>query len=924
MELNRLRACHMERPMGIAPEEVTLSYAIEGAEGAWQTAARILLSLDETEAAPLYDTGWVPCAHDERTGRVTEGIDNLAWRVPAPLPPRARVYWKAWARTDAGEEASSEWAWFETAKAAGEPWQAAWITSPLGRDVHPVFHTTFNVRGPLRAARMYCLGLGVYEALLDGEKLGDEVLLPGLHTYNHGLHYQTFALDAHEGANELCFLMGEGWYMGRYGLTASAPRYGDAYALIAEIHLLYQDGTEEILGTDEGWQVCPGPVLADSIYDGETFDARIPLHGACRPALRMDQPPQAPLMARLSPPIRVQERLKPTLCSAEKGILDFGQNMAGWVSFRCRAKAGARIRLTFGEILRDGELYRQNLRTAKAEFVYIANGGETVVRPHFTYYGFRYMRVEGWDGPLDPADFEGCVIHSQLERTGWLETSHEGLNRLFANQWWSQKCNFLDVPTDCPQRDERMGWTGDIQLFSQTALFNADCYAFLRKFLRDLWNDQQELNGCVPCVTPMAGYRVRGVAAWGDAAAIVPWQMYLMTGDSSILAAQLDSMTAWVDYIRRETERDQTGDLWTKTPQLGDWLALDGNSVYGGTDRGLIATAYYYRSASITARSAAIVGRPDIAKRYGELADRIREAFRREYVTPTGRLAVSTQTAYALALEWELLPEGARERARAELRRLVVEAGSRLNTGFVGTMALMDALAEGGSLELAYTLLLRREYPGWLYEIDQGATTIWERWNSIEPDGSMNRDGMNSLNHYAYGSVASWMYRVMGGLSPMPEAPGWRGIRIAPRPDRRIRRCAASVRTHGGPCACRWEWEGDTLHVNVTVPFGSVAYLTLPGRTETLRLTHGDYAYSVAVPKPAAPGLEQPWKDALAGKETRAVLEKHFPRALRGVAFQYEMYTLEQLTQSPFAELTAEQVRALEQALREAQDRRNP
>lgn len=914
MKVGQMRVNAMTAPVGIAPEHVTLAYGVEEAEGSFLTASRV--ELTDAAGQSLLDTGWVDCAYDDATGKMIAGMDNLAWEVPQRLPACSKVLWRVSARTDAGEETVSEWSSFETAKASGEAWQASWITTPFGRSKHPVFYGKLDVKKELKSAQMYCLGLGVYEAFLNGEKLGDEVLLPGLQTFDRHLQYQMFVLDAKQGENELCFQLGEGWYMGRYGLKVSAPRYGTEYALIAEIHLAYADGTEEIVGTDDTWQVCAGPIEMDSIYDGEVYDANKPMKGELQAAVLMAAP-DIPLIPRLSPPIRIQEHRQARLVS--ENILDFGQNMTGWAAFRCTASKGTKIHLRYGELVRDGQLYQGNLRTAKCEYTYISDGQERWVHPHFTFYGFRYVEVTGMEQPLQVDDFDGCVVYSQMEQTGTLETDHAGLNQLMSNQWWSQKDNFLDVPTDCPQRDERMGWTGDIGLFASTALFNGSCAAFLKKFLHGLWDDQQTLGGAVPCVSPMAGYKLPGVAAWGDAATIVPWQVYLHTGDQRVLADQLESMKAWVDYISRETAREHTGHIWNKTPQLGDWLALDGNSVYGGTDRGLIATAYYYLSADITAKAAEVLGDEETFRTYGDLAASIRNAFQAMYVTSTGRLTEKTQTAYALCLCLGLIPEQGVAAARKELRRLVIEAGSALTTGFVGTNYLLDALTDAGDTELAYTLLLRQDYPSWLYEVGMGATTIWERWNSIEPDGSMNSDGMNSLNHYAYGAVASWMYRVMGGINVAEEAPGWRKIMIAPKPDRRIGRCKVEKQTEHGLLASSWYWDGNTLCLDVTVPFGCKAALTLPETGERLTLTKGSYHYEVEAALPTMPGLEQPWRETLGNPVTRQVVADLFPRAIRGVAFQYEMYTMEQLTQSPFAELTAEETMRLEEALKEAQ-----
>ena len=916
MEIVRLMANHLENPLGFDTSRVLLTWCVENARGSWQTASRVQLATAPDEAFLAEDTGLVPTLQDKETGRIISGMDNLGWEMPWALEPRTRYYWRVYVETDAGDHCWSDWAWLETAKAPGEKWAGGFIASPMGPDVHPVFIRDFAVDKPLKSARMYCLGLGEYEAYLDGVKLGDEVLLPGLHTYDGYLQYQTFEVEAAPGAHQLAFLLGDGWYKGRYGLKASAPRYGTDYALIAEIHLCYEDGTEEIIATDESWRVRRSPVTFDGIYDGETVDFRV-LEDEQEQAAIPSPLGTELLVPRVSPFIRVQEKRKPQRLPGTEPIYDFGQNMVGWVEFECDAPAGTVVKLQFAEILQNGKLYRDNLRKAEATFTYISDGKKRRVRPHFTFFGFRYMSMEGWTA--NTADITGCVIYSDMLRTGWIETANEKVNRLFANSVWSQKGNFLDVPTDCPQRDERMGWTGDIQVFSDTALYNMDCNAFLRKFLRDLRWDQQLLGGNVPCVTPTTHYYVSGVTGWGDAACVVPWQMYMHSGDKAVLAESLQSMMGWVDWITGETEIDGSGRLWNMSPQLGDWLALDGNSVYGGTDRGLIATAYYYYSAYITARSAQILGEDAIAEKYTKLAEEIRDAFRAEYFTPSGRLAVETQTACAVCSFLGLTPEHAQDRVAALLRRKVNEAGVRLETGFLGTPWLMSELTRGGSVDLAYGLLLREEYPGWLNEVNWGATTIWERWNSIEPDGSMNKDGMNSFNHYAYGCVSAWMYRTVGGIKPTETAPGFRMIDCAPMPDRRLPWAKVRHLTGSGLCSVDWAWKGDDVDMHVCVPFGCVMRLTMPDGSGEKLLTCGQYDFTVTMPAVEPSGLAAPWRELLENPETRAAVAETFPRAIRGVAFQYEMYTMDQVTQSPFAELTRDDVRRIDEAIKAAQ-----
>lgn len=913
MRITRMKTNHLTEPLGFDTRVTVFSYTVEDAQGLRQQAARIQLAVSPSEEAAVLDTGLVENVYDG-DGRLISGIDNAAWQLDYDLQPRTRYWWRVYVLTDAGEEAWSGWTWFETAKAVGEAWAGKPVTSPMGGDVHPVFTRRFTADEACEA-RLYVIGLGLYEVYLNGKKVGDEVLLPGLHAYDMWHQYQTMALQVPAGDNTLEIWLGDGWLKGRYGTRKIMARKDRRYGLLAELHLLCSGGTETVIGTDESWQVTRSPILLDGIYDGETIDMNVQ-PGEAQYAVPTDCIRMKDLLPRLSPYIRIQETRPLTVVSTDPLILDAGQNMAGWVRFRCRAPKGTEIRLLHGELVREGDLYQGNLRTAKATFAYVSDGEERLVQPRFTYFGFRYVKVEGWQGEFDPADFEACVIYSDMERTGWVETSDPMINRLFENALWSQKGNFIDVPTDCPQRDERMGWTGDAQIFCDTAMFNMDAAAFFRKFMYDLSVEQTKYDGQPPCVVPGFFDDVAGAAVWGDSATVIPWQVYLHSGDPSVLKVQYRSMKAWVDYITRQNEKAHSGGLWSSSAQYGDWLALDGDNVHGGTDRTYIATAYYYYSADIVARSAGILGLEEDAEKYAALTERIRSDFLQEYYTPTGRLAVSTQTGYVMALYLGLYPDGARERVAGDLRRKIAEDGGLLQTGFVGTPWLLPALTEGGSNDVAYRLLLRREYPGWLYAVDRGATTIWERWNSIEPDGSMNRDGMNSLNHYTYGSVAAWMYRCMGGVEPAEDAPGFRRAILRPRPERAVKACRAQVLTPHGLISTAWRWKGEnTLSLDVTVPFGTAAKLILPDGSGERTLEAGAYHFDLQMPAAHPFSLLTNWRELIACPEGQAMVDKHFSRPIERIAFHKELHTVEQLLQSPFAEATLEQIEALRQDL---------
>ncbi len=907
MKITHLKTNHLTEPLGFDTSTVTLSYTVEESCGSRQVAARMQLADAPAEEAVCYDTG------------MRTDIDNAAFTLDYALTPRTRYYWRVYVQTDAGETAWSPWTWFETAKALDEGWCAKPITSPFGQEVHPVFTRTFVLDAPCEQARLYMLGLGLYEVYLNGRKVGDEVLQPGFHSYDLWLQYQTYELQPVKGENTIEVFLGDGWYKGRFSSRTAPSPYKGEYVLLAEMRMRCADGTELLIGTDETWMVHPSPVQMDSIYDGETLDMTANCSAAAPAvpaALDMSK-----LRPRLSPPLRIQETRTMRIISMDPLILDAGQNLSGWVRFACHAPKGTEIRLLYAEHMLNGDVFRDNLRTAKQTFTYVSDGKDRMVEPRFTFFGFRYVKVEGWQGSVNEMGFTACVIHSDMERTGSITTSDGSVNRLFENAVWSQKGNFLDVPTDCPQRDERKGWTGDAQIFCDTALFNMDAAAFYRKYMRDMALEQVNLGGSLPCVVPAAYYGVNGTAVWGDAATIIPWQVYVHTGDVAILREQYPYMKMWVENIRRETEIDASGFLWSGSAQYGDWLALDADNVHGATDRTLIATAYYYYSATIVAKAAGVLGNQPESAHYAELADSIRSAFLTEYFTLTGNLADRTQTALVLVNYLGLYPDGTKEKQAQALRRRIAEDGFKLQTGFVGTPWLLSALTMSGCGDLAWKLFLRREYPSWLYEVDQGATTIWERWNSINPDGTMNKDGMNSLNHYSYGSVAAWMYRYMAGIQPAEEVPGFRRIRIAPCPDRRLGHCRASVMTPHGSCTVEWRWlDARRLMLDVTVPFGTSAELILPGCSECVQLMPGTYSHTLHMPAAHPFGMMSNWRELLDDPRAKAVIETYFPKAIRGIAFQKELQTMDQVVRSPFATLSRETIARMREELEKIQD----
>ncbi len=834
MKITYLKTNRIANPLGFAIERPALSWIVEDTPDTRQTAAQVLVSRDPAFERIVFDSGRVE----------GPGIDSLGYRPPIRLEPRTRYFWKVrvWGET---ERAESEVAWFETAK-MGEDWRATWITPNwVDNHLHPILYRRFDLPARPVAARAYLCGLGLYHFELNGQRVGDEYFTPYCNAYDQWLQYQTFDITGQlrAGSNLVSVMLGNGWYKGRYGANRGVVGfYGDRFALIGELHITLENGDELIVATDPSWNAQPSPVVESDIFDGEIVDARIAKDIRDDGATFGVKPiaiDTARLEARRSLPVRINEEIAPVAVihtPAGETVLDMGQNMTGWVRFRTNAPAGTRIHLQFGEVLQDGNFFRENLRTAKAEYTYIADGTGAVVEPYFTFFGFRYVKVSGWVGELSAEDFTGCVIYSQMDTTGAIETSNAKVNQLFENAMWGQKGNFLDIPTDCPQRDERLGWTGDAQIFSGTACFNMDVAAFFAKYAYDLAKEQAKTGGMVPHIVPMVNLDKGGAAAWGDVATIVPWNVYEFYGDTGILEQQFESMRAWVDYIRSIDESTGGRRLWTEGTHFGDWLSLDvldPTNRRGGTAHDFIASAFYHYSARLVARAAAVLGEAEHAAAYGRLAAEVKAAIQQEYFTATGRLAVPTQTGYVLALFMDLAPDAHRERVKRDLVARLEKDGGYLRTGFVGTPYLCRVLSNSGANDLAYRLLLNEEYPGWLYAVNLGATTIWERWNSLNPDGSISSTGMNSLNHYAYGSIVEWMYRDMCGLNPSAGDDGVTGFRhalIAPKPDPSLQWARARYRSAAGTVESGWRFDdAGRLTIEIAIPFNASARVVLPG-----------------------------------------------------------------------------------------------
>ncbi len=825
MKIRSLRANHLTNPMGYAMTAPTFTWTAESS-GKKQAFARVQISLDENFESILFDSG------------EQAGISSLGFTPEIDLSPRTRYFWRVEVAADNGDRAVSDPAWFETGK-MNEPWQAEWIAAPFDKDVHPILSRTLNLNAKPLRARAYAVGLGVYELNVNGRKAGDEVLAPFYNDYSQWIQVQTYDITdlLREGENHLDAWLGNGWYKGRFGFVEGGGEvYGDQMKLIAELRLDMPDGETVVIGTDGKWTCRTSPVLESSIYDGEVYDARLEDSPASVPAEICDAP-EGPLCDRLSPPlrkIRTVEAKKLLHTPAGEQVIDFGQLMTGWVEFDCDLPEGAKIFLEHGELLQHDNFYRDNLRSAKEHYTYISKGGPAHVRPHFTFYGFRFVKVTGIDD-VDISKFVGHVIHSDLENTGHIETDNAKVNQLISNAYWGQIGNFLDVPTDCPQRDERMGWTGDAQVFAPTASFNMYTPAFYNKYLHDMLLEQRMLGGSVPHVVPdvinIINHRLNnttfggehGSCAWADAAAMIPWTMYEFYGDKEMLARQYENMKLWVNWIKKQDDEQCGGRrLWQCGFHFADWLALDNpvqGSSFGGTDPYYVASAYYYYSTLTTARAAKVLGEEADAQKYFTLADEIKAAFRKEFFTETGRIAEPTQTAMLMALFMGLCPENAVERIKNDLKKRLKDRNFHLDTGFVGTYYICRTLTENGMADIAYTLLLNEDYPSWLYEVNMGATTVWERWNSVLPNGLVSDTGMNSMNHYAYGSVVEWMYRFMGGLNPVQDAPGFKKARISIVTDPRFGSVSAQYDSASGLYKTAWTRDEEKVSYHVEIPF---------------------------------------------------------------------------------------------------------
>jgi alpha-L-rhamnosidase len=741
--------------------------------------------------------------------------------------------------------------------------QAQWIASTISGGARagapaPYLRKEFTLPAGVKSARLSITALGLYEAEINGQVVGDQQFAPGWTNYNKRLQVQTHDVTAllKEGGNALGVVLGDGWYCG-FVSWLDRQGYGDRPRLLAQLDVELADGKSLVVSTDETWRWKTGPIVQNDILLGEHYDARLGLGAWSSPGYQElnwypvtvePAPNGMELVLSASPAVRRIQELaaKPITEKPDHIIFDLGQNFSGRLRLKFKAAPGRTLQIKHGEMLTaKGGLYTENLRGPYAHDVYTcATDGEETWEPRFTFHGFRYALVSGLK-PGDTVEVVGIVLHNDMPRTGTFACSNPLLNQLQHNILWGQKSNFLDIPTDCPQRNERLGWTGDAQVFIRTAAFNMNVRGFFHKWMQDV-RDAQHPNGAIPSVAPDPGvitWNKDGGPAWADAGIICPWTIYLCYGDKAILEENYEAMSRFVDFMVKERTRDGI----RENPDLGgwhgygDWLALDGSGkLEGMTPSDLIGTAFLAYDAEIMTKVATLLGHEKDARRFAELRETTAAAFNKRYVSPAGIVFPGTQTAYTLALHFNLLPDALRPEAARQLALDVEKRGFHLSTGFVGTPYLLEVLETHGHLDVAYKLLEQETFPGWLFPVKNGATTIWERWDGWTAEKGFGDVSMNSFNHYAYGAVGAWMYRSVAGLELDPADPGYAHVIFRPRPGGTLTWAEASLDTPKGKTAIRWDLspDGNTLSVSLDLPEGARGtLLPPPGFGEPRKLT---------------------------------------------------------------------------------------
>jgi alpha-L-rhamnosidase len=798
------------------------------------------------------------------TGKVESSQSVQVYYAGSALQSGKRYSWQVRIWDNTGKASSwSETATFHTAFLQASDWKAKWIEPGYAENPEmratPLLRKQFAVNKKIATATAYITAHGLYEAQINGKRVGDSYFTPGWTSYKKRLQYQVYDVTSMlaTGQNAIGVMLGSGWYRGSIGYQNNFNFYGSDIALLCQINITYTDGTSESIITDESWKSSTGEILYSEIYNGEIVDARLEKSGWATTGFKDDDwssvklanHPFDVLIATINEQVKKKETFTPVkiiTTPAGEQVLDFGQNLVGFVSMKVKGKAGDKIILSHAEVLdKAGNFYTENLRAAKAQDTYFLKGGEEeLFEPRFTWHGFRYLRIEGYPGEIKAENFTAVALYSDMKKTGSFTSSNPLINQLQHNIEWGQKGNFVDIPTDCPQRDERLGWTGDAQVFSRTAAFNMNVNSFFAKWMKDVEADQ--VDGLVPHVLPnVLGPTDGNSSGWSDVATIVPWNMYLVYGDKKILEQQYNSMKAYVESIRKVAKDD----LWNSGWHFGDWLFYgpddDNDGSAAVTDKSLIAQCFYAHSTQLLINAANVLGKRGDVISYNILLQKIKDAFLKEYLTPNGRLVSGTQTAYVLALNFDMLPENLREQAAARLAENIGRYRNHLTTGFLGTPYLCHVLTRFGYNDLAFALLLQDTYPSWLYPVKNGATTIWERWDGQKPDGSFQTPGMNSFNHYAYGAIGDWMYRVLAGIDTYEDGVGYKHSKIKPLIGGGFTSASASLETYYGKLSSSWKVEDARLTMDVEIPANTTATVYIPANEAAVILEGGKAIASV-------------------------------------------------------------------------------
>lgn len=892
----------ISEPIGYDFSSLSLSWIIECSNASKVIDSKVVIALDSNFSNPVHNSGY------------QNTISSLDYNPHIILKPRTRYYWRVIVRVDQGQrKIRSNSTFFETGKMS-EEWKGKWITSSFSQIFPPYlrkyFYLDFDPQtNSKHESRIYICGLGLYELYINGKKISDEHFTPYCTGYKYWLQYQSYDVSSYlqKGKNVIGVMLGDGWAKGRFwfstesaDLTMETEYLGnpinlatDKYELICELHIKSDDQKEIVILTDDSWKCEKSPIVRDNIYDGEVYNSNLQINDWCnpnyndekwKPVTVISDEKRFNLTERLSPPVVVKKKLKPK--AVLKGnVVDVGQNIAGWIELTIDSPKDFETIIEFGEMYVNGVFMNENLRSARQQFRFISNGEKMTIRPHFTFYGFQYIKFTQFHYDKEKTDLNlidyfnitCCSIYSDLEEIGYFECGLENVNKLFSNAFWSQRDNFLDVPTDCPQRDERMGWTGDAQAFCSSAMFNMRAYPFYRKYLRDLYLLQKgsysTLKGAVSSIVPFFGIeneeQMAGRVGWADAATVIPFKLYEHTGKKQILIDQFESMKMWVDYVGNQVfsskkpehasksfEKDDKnyGGIWkAESFHFGDWLALDGKkgTNFGGTELTFICSCFYFYSLRIFVDTINILKEGnsngklfELEKKYRKRMDQTLLEIRDEYMTPSGRIAIQTQSAQALSLYLNISVN--QNNVLHCLKNQLRKSNYKLKTGFVGTPILCRSLSDAGDPCAAYSLFLNDDFPGWLFEVKMNSTSIWERWDSIGINGEPKKDvGINSLNHYVSGSVIEWLYRNVAGINPVIWAPGFKEFALKPQPDIRMGKAKAFVNSPMGKIESAWKIFGIkkdvklienftitdsdnlTISYKFIVPFNSIAHLKL-------------------------------------------------------------------------------------------------